>query len=302
VAVRAAVVDCRALGRRLLDRERLAMTRFYLAVLGALALASPALAQVQANVDQQSPGSSRWSLQDSDKVFLISQQAQTMAPMTFRVGTVDQLQTVQSLGTGYVADVFADFAPLSWLQLGVTVNYGTVGDPALQNILAPTLYVQAQFLHQETAGVNMAGALNFKKIGFAEPTEDHPNDGELEAWLLVDRRVGRFGLTANGVFGKSFSVPDSDAELKLSAAYFLRRNLAVGLDSITRYDTSFDGGPKDGTRYWELTGGPMATWKLADFTLAGLGGLTAPMHAPAPGTPGPGIGPIGMLQLTYSVK
>ena len=97
-------------------------------------------------------------------------------------------------------------------------------------------------------------------------------------------------------------MPDSDAELKLSAAYYARPNLAFGLDSITRYDTSFDGGPKDGTRYWEFTGGPMATWKLSSVTLAGLAGVSAPMHLPAPGTPGPGIGPIGMLQLTYSTK
>jgi hypothetical protein len=262
-----------------------------------LSVAVPALAQVEADVSAQSAPAA-WKLEESDKIFLISRQAATMAPLTFRVGTLDQLQTVQAIGTGYDAEVFGDFAPLSWLQLGVTVDYGTLGDPAIQGLVAPALYVQAQMLHQESAGLNFSAALNVKKIGFSGPTDTHPNDGELEGQLLVDRRLGAFGLTANGVFGKSFSAPDSDAELKLSAGYYLRRNLVLGLDGIGRYDTSFDGGPQDGTRYWEVTGGPMATWKLDRFTLSGLAGVSAPMHAPL--AAGASVGPIGMVQLSYS--
>ncbi|MHB8421122.1 MAG: hypothetical protein ACYDCL_23890 [Myxococcales bacterium] len=264
----------------------------------ALGLAAPALAQVETDLGREVAGPSAWTLRDSDRVFIIASQAQTMAPLSFRAGTLDQMQAVRGVGTGYQTEVFADFSPLSWLQLGVTMDYSTLGDPATQNLLAPAAYAQAQFLHQERSGVDMAASVNLKRYGFSSPTADHPNDGEVEAQLLVNRSFGRLLLTANGVFGKSFNVPDSDAELKLAAGYRLRRNLLVGLDSLTRYDTSFDGGPMDGTRYWEFTGGPMATWKVWDFTLSALAGIAAPMHAPVGA---PGVGPTGMIQIAYSL-
>ncbi len=264
----------------------------------AVLTAGPALAQVQTvGHEAETPASGAWVLGDDDRLFLITSQASNMAPMSFRVGTVDQLQTVQGVGSGYYADVFADFAPTRWLQVGLTMNYGNIGDPATQNLPAPTAYAKVQFLRQQTAGVNMAAVVNVKKIGFQAPTDLHPNDGEVEAQLLVDKRMGDVAFAANGVFGKSFSVPDSDAELKLSAGYYLRRNLMIGLDSIVRYDTSFDGGPADGTRYWEFTGGAVITWKVWNFTLSALGGLVAPMHAPL-GTPG--LGPTAMVQIAYT--
>jgi hypothetical protein len=41
----------------------------------------------------------------------------------------------------------------------------------------------------------------------------------------------------------------------------------------------------------------MATLKLGDFGISALAGMAAPMHTPV-GTPG--LGPTGMLQLTYN--
>jgi len=196
--------------------------------------------------------------------------------------------------SGYYVDVFADFALTSWLQAGATMNYGTVGDPAVVSIAAPTAYAKAQFLRQDRAGVNMAFAVNLKKIGFSRPTDDHPNDGEIEGQLDADKRIGNLLLVANAVFGKSFSVPDSDAELKLSAGYFVAANFVIGLDTISRYDTSFDGGPQDGTRYWEFTGGAMATWKVWHLGLSLLAGLASPMHTPVGSA---GVGPTGMVQI-----
>jgi len=74
-------------------------------------------------------------------------------------------------------------------------------------------------------------------------------------------------------------------------------NLVVGLACITRFDSSFDGGPHDGTRYWEFTGGAMLTWKVGNFSLSALGGLAAPMHTPVGYV---GLGPTGMLQIAYT--
>jgi hypothetical protein len=237
-------------------------------------------------------------LEDSDRMYMISMQAATMAPMSFRLGTINQLQTVDALGSGYFSQVYADFALTSWFQVGMTVGYGTIGDPATQNVVSPTVYGKVQFLEQRSAGVNLAAAVNFKKIGFGALTDAHPNGGELEGQIIVDRRLGDVSLTANFIFGKSFDVPDADAELKLSAGYFLLPNLIVGLDTITRYDASFDGGPMDGTRYWEFTGGGIATWKVDRILLSLLAGVSAPMHTPV-GTPG--IGPTGMFQLGYQL-
>jgi hypothetical protein len=264
-----------------------------------LFMAPPAMAEVLTDSIQKDVDASAWQLEQSDRIYMISSQADTMAPMSFRVGTVNQLQTVQGFGGGFQSDVYADFAPTSWFQIGMSINYGTIGDPALQNVVAPTAYGKVQFLRQDVSGVNLAAAVNLKKIGFGRLTDAHPNSGEVEAQILIDKRIGDLALTANGVFGKSFSVPDSDAELKLSAGYFVLPNLVLGLDTITRYDTSFDGGPSDGTRYVEFTGGGIATWKASSLTLSILGGVSAPMHAPL--NAGPGIGPMGMFQLGYAL-
>jgi hypothetical protein len=272
-------------------------------VLVVLALgAQPAFAEaLNDKIVKEAPEGS-WRLENSDRLYLISTQADTMAPMSFRVGTVNQLQTVQGQGGGYALNAYADFAPTSWLQLGATINYGTIGDPAIQNVVSPTLYGKVQFLRQESAGINMATAVNFKKIGFGHLTDAHPNSGEIEAQILVDKRIGNLTLTANGIFGKSLNVPDSDAELKLSGGYYVLPNLVLGLDTITRYDTSFDGGPKDGTRYWEFTGGGFVTTKLAAFTLSLLAGVAAPMHfTAAPSQNSPGVGPTGMFQIGYAL-
>jgi hypothetical protein len=237
------------------------------------------------------------AIQQSDREYLIANQAATMAPMTIRVGTYDQYQNVQVGGggnpNGFLADIFVDVAPTSWLTVGLTGNYGTFGDSA--NVFAPTAYMKAQFLRQDTAGVNMAGEVQYKKFGFQDrpvSASNPQNQGEIEAMLLVDRRFGNLDLTGNAVFGKSYTQPDADAELKLAAGYLVRQNLLVGLDSITRYDASFDGGPKDGSRYWEFTGGPMASVKFGTLTLAALAGLSAPMHIAA-------IGPTAMAQVSY---
>lgn len=264
----------------------------------------PALAQALEQAGESLSATadrSPWSLRDSDRVFLIATQADTLPAMSFRVGTVDQLQAVQGLGLGdgFDADVFADFAPLSWLQVGLTINYGTLGDPSTQDVVAPTAYIKAQLLRAETSGVNLAAEVQYKKYGFGRPTDLHANDGEFEGMILLDRRFGRVASTFNAVFGKSTNVPDSDAEVKLGAGYYVLNNVLCGVDVLGRYDTSFDGGPKDGTRNWELTGGPMVTWKLDAVTLGVLAGVAAPMHAPTLATRSNGIGPTALAQASY---
>jgi hypothetical protein len=281
--------------------------RFVGFLLGLLSVAKTAAAESADVAEREAPPSGAWHLANSDRIFLISSQAEVMPRLAFRFGTLDQLQSIQagagngwgsSAGfSGYTTGYFAELAATTWLQLGASIAYGTVGDPATVRTFGPSGYVKAQFLRQSAHGVNMAVAINVKKIGFRSVSDQAPNGGELEGQILLDRHWGNVVLALNGVFGKSFTAPDSDAEAKVSLGYHVLDSLLIGVDSITRFDTSFDGGPHDGTRYVELSGGGMITWKVWRIGLSALGGAAAPMHTPL-GVPG--IGPMGMVQAVYT--
>ncbi|MHB1846787.1 MAG: hypothetical protein ACYCWW_18350, partial [Deltaproteobacteria bacterium] len=57
-------------------------------------------------------------------------------------------------------------------------------------------------------------------------------------------------------------------------------------------DVSWDGGPRDGSRYWELTAGPTLAFKWRALTVDALVGEYAPMHMV-------GFGPTAMLLVAY---
>ncbi|MHB1846704.1 MAG: hypothetical protein ACYCWW_17935, partial [Deltaproteobacteria bacterium] len=177
----------------------------------------------QVATDAQTPVA---GFQESDRFFPITQTAATMPTMGARVGTVDQLETLQGRGNGFAADVFGELAPLSWLTVGATANYSNFGDSSLE--LSPTAYARGQFLRASSAGVDAAGEVQYKQQGF------NGANGELEASVLLSRRLGRLELAANAVYGKSYSAPDADAEGKLGFGYDLLPNLILGADSLTR--------------------------------------------------------------------
>ena len=258
------------------------MKSSWLALL-AVGISAAASAQLRGGVEYDAPSEGS-VLRQSDRIFPITQTADTMPTMSGRVGTVDQLETLQGSGGGFAADVFGELAPLSWLTLGATANYGTFGDVA--NQVSPTAYLRGQFLSALRAGVDAAAELQYKKQGF------NGADGEIESMLLVSRQLGRLSLAFNGVYGKSYTAPDADAEAKLALGYDLLPNLMVGADSLSRLDVSLDGGPRTGTRPWELTAGPTIALKLGHFTANALVGAYAPMYLP-------GWGETAMLTLAY---
>jgi hypothetical protein len=274
---------------------------------GLLLAAAPASAQTADTNETEARPSGAWNLRNSDRVFVIGSQAEVMPRLSLRFGTVALLQSVQAgpgngwgsaAGfSGYTTDYFAEFSATRWFQLGASINYGTVGDPATIKQFGPAGYLKAQFLRQSEHGVNMAVAVNVKKIGFQRVSDTLPNGGEIEGQVLLDRHWGNLVFALNAVFGKSFTAPDSDTEAKVSLGYRVLENLLLGVDTITRFDTSFDGGPHDGTRYVEFSGGGMVTWKVWNVGLSALGGVSAPMHTPLGVT---GLGPMGMLQAVYT--
>jgi hypothetical protein len=231
-------------------------------------------------------------LEDGDRLFLIAEQASTQAPGSLRLGTREQLEAVQGTGNGFLADVYADFAPTSWLTLGATGSYGAQ-DRGGSNEVSPTAYVKAQLLRQDQTGVNVAAEVQYKQVGFSPFEGD--GEAELEGMLLADRRFGRVAVTADGVFGASLKGAERDAELKAAVGYYVGSNLLVGVDGLARLDlTPSDRQPAVGRSY-ELVGGPMATLKLDRLTLAALVGASAPMHV---GTPG--VGGVGMVHVGYA--
>ncbi len=264
-------------------------------VVGSLVCSLPCLPalggeDVGVRVREEAPGG-EWALEQSDRVFLVTWQAATQAPMSFRVGTQDQLQTVQGHGSGFLADVYADFAPLSWVTVGATASYGSQ-DQLGNNEVSPTAYVKAQVLRSEDVGVNLAAAVQYKQVGFSPFEGD--GEAEVEGMLLADRRLGRLALSANAVFGASLKGSERDAELKAAAGWYVAPNVIVGVDGLARYDLTPSGEQPAVGRSFELVGGPMATLKLDRLTFGLLAGVSAPMHVAAPG-----VGAMGMLQVGY---
>jgi hypothetical protein len=262
----------------------------------ALALCSAtALAEEGAVIRARGEGpTGEWTLGASDRVFLLTEPAATQAPMSFRVGTLDQLATVQGGGSGFYADVFADFAPLTWLTVGGAFAYGNVGERQGERQLAPTVYAKAQLLRQGDGVADVAAQLRYKQLGLG--SGEGQAEGELEAALLVQRRVGRLGVSLNAVYGGDFEGKEADAELRGGAGFSVLPNLVVGVDVLGRYELRR--GPLQVTtgRSWELTGGPMGALRLDQLTISILAGVTAPMHVASPG-----VGFAGLLQLGYSL-
>jgi len=255
---------------------------------------SPALAQVVGeglHARGEAPDTS-WVLDDSDRLFLISEQGATPAAGTLRLGTREQAEAVRGSGNGFLADIYADFAPLRWLTVGATASYGAQ-DRGGSNEVSPTAYVKAQFLREQDSGFNLAAELQYKQVGFSPFEGD--GEAELEGMLLADRRFGRLAVTANAVFGTSLKASERDAELKAAVGYYARSNLLVGLDGIARVDLTPKSDQPALGRSYELVGGPMATLKLDKLTLALLAGVSAPMHVG-----GTGVGAIGMAHVGYA--
>jgi len=253
---------------------------------------SPALAQAvgeMVHARGEAPDGA-WVLDDGDRVFLIGEQAATQAPGSLRLGTREQLEAVRGSGNGFLADAYADFAPLGWLTVGATASYGAQ-DRGGTNEVSPTAYAKAQFLRQEQAGVNLAAEVQYKQVGFSPFEGD--GEAELEGMLLADRRFGRVAVTANAVFGASLKGAERDAELKAAVGYYARENLLVGVDALARVDLTPAGQQAAIGRSYEVVGGPMATLKLDRVTLAALVGASAPMHAS-------GTGGVGMLHVGYA--
>jgi hypothetical protein len=164
------------------------------------------------------------------------------------------------------------WTPLTHFSGDVGVFYQ--GGPAGGS--GPSARVRYQFLSQNAVGVDMSAGARFKTVSFSHPTKN----GELEFLVAAGRRLGRFDLALNGVFGmETGGGSGKDVEVKGFAGYRLTEALRAGVDSRLQAevgDTGPAATPKVG-RDFDLTVGPAVSWLvLRTLQLQALVGAGAP--------------------------
>lgn len=137
----------------------------------------------------------------------------------------------------------------------------------------PSARVRYQFLTQEKFGLDLSGGVRFKTVGF------HPDNGEVEMIVAAGRKLGRFELVLNGVFGVGTGgAGGKDLEVKGFAGYRLSEAVRAGLDSRWQTEVSDEtnAGPRIGRDY-DLTSGPALSWMVTRaIQLQALVGVAQP--------------------------
>jgi hypothetical protein len=130
----------------------------------------------------------------------------------------------------------------------------------------PSARVRYQVLNQASHGVDLAGGVRFKTVGF------HPDNGEVEFLVAAGRRFGQFELVANGVFGaETGGGGGKDVEGKAFAGWRFSEDLRAGLDSRLQAEvgdsekttTPLPGSTVLTVRDYDLTAGPAVSWIVA---------------------------------------
>ena len=134
-----------------------------------------------------------------------------------------------------------------------------VGAYAQVGAQGPAARVRYQFLSQDWAGLDLAGGLRFKTVGF------HPDKGELEMLIAAGRKFGQFELVLNGVFGvETGGESGKDIELKGFAGYRFNEAIRAGIDSRLQSEVQDEAHPAQTPtgRDYDLTAGPAVSWML----------------------------------------
>ena len=127
----------------------------------------------------------------------------------------------------------------------------------------PSARVRYQVLNQFSHGVDLAGGVRFKTVGF------HPDNGEVEFLVAAGRRFGHFELVANGVFGvETGGESGKDVEGKAFAGWRFSELVRAGVDGrlqaeIADEETPAPGAPPKIGRDYDLTVGPAISWIVA---------------------------------------
>ena len=139
----------------------------------------------------------------------------------------------------------------------------------------PTARIRYQFLNQLDHGLDLSGGVRFKTVGF------HPDQGEVEFLVAAGRRIGKFELVLNGVFGvETGGENGKDIEAKGFAGYRFTEAVRAGIDSRLQAEMADEGNaaPKaPGIRDYDLTVGPAVSWLITrTFQVQALVGMAQP--------------------------
>jgi hypothetical protein len=119
--------------------------------------------------------------------------------------------------------------------------------------LRPNVGARAQFLRQESHGLDGALGVFYRAEGFTEA------EGEIETFLSMGRRFGSLSVTGSLVYGQDPEGNERDGEVRLAVAH-QRGRFAVGLDSRARIALGTQGGKAASTEpTFDAMGGPLAT-------------------------------------------
>ena len=167
------------------------------------------------------------------------------------------------------------WAPIEHLAADVGAYFQGSGSQS-----GPSVRARYQLLSQAEQGVDLAGGLRYKSLGF------DPNDGEVELLVAAGRRVGRFDVMLNAVFGVELGAGGKDLEVKAFGGYRLTDAFRVGLDSRAQFevgDAEAVARPAAGSDL-DVTAGPAVSWMIGrSLQLQALAGLAKPKGAPSAG-------------------
>src|SRR2546429_5226653 len=152
--------------------------------------------------------------------------------------------------------------------------HGDVGAYFQSGAQGPAARVRYQLLNQFAHGLDLAGGMRFKTVGF------HPDQGEVELLLAAGRRFGQFEVVLNGVFGfETGGENGKDVEAKAFAGWRFNEAIRAGIDGRLQAEVQDEARPSTTPRGrdYDLTAGPAVSWMVTrTFQLQALAGMAQP--------------------------
>jgi len=154
--------------------------------------------------------------------------------------------------------------------------HGDVGAYFQSGAQGPAARVRYQLLNQFAHGVDLAGGVRFKTVGF------HPDEGEVEFLVAAGRRFGLFEIVLNGVFGvETGGENGKDVEAKAFAGWRFNEAVRAGIDGRLQAEVQDEAKPLTTPaptgRDYDLTAGPTVSWMVTRaIQVQGLVGIAQP--------------------------
>jgi hypothetical protein len=170
-----------------------------------------------------------------------------------------------SLRRGAVVEGTVDVTLYGPIALRAGVDYGEHAGSAVR----PGGGLRVQALSQDRQGVDMSIGAFYRPEGFTEA------EGEIEAVIAFGRRIERWLLVANLVYGQDPEAAERDGEVRLGSLYEAVTHLHVGLDSRLRFDlgSQEEKRKQEGGVKYDLIVGPALSYSLPWICLIASGGV-----------------------------